>query len=77
MFSHYEKIKPELLDILMQLEQFYMVTHLNKNGSITYTNKEFLETSKWTPKRVIGKTFGKCFQMMMLTNKKPIKFGDM
>lgn len=61
MFSHYEKIKPELLDILMQLEQFYMVTHLNKNGSITYTNKEFLETSKWTPKRVIGKTFWQMF----------------
>lgn len=61
MFSHYEKIKPELLDIIVQLEQFYMVTHLNKNGSITYANKEFLTTSKWTPKRVIGKTFWQMF----------------
>lgn len=61
MLSHYEKIKPELLDIIMQLEQFYMVSHLNHKGSITYTNKEFLSISKWTPKRVIGKTFWQMF----------------
>lgn len=61
MLSHYEKIKPELLNIIIQLEHFYMVTHLNKKGSITYTNKEFLTISKWTPKRVIGKTFWQMF----------------
>lgn len=61
MLSHYERFKPELLDIIVQLEQFYMVTHLNKHGSITYSNKEFLAISKWTPKRVIGKTFWQMF----------------
>lgn len=61
MLSNYERFKPELLDIIVQLEQFYMVTHLNKHGAITYTNKEFLAISKWTPKRVIGKTFWQMF----------------
>lgn len=61
MFSHYEKIKPELLDVIMQLERFFMVTHLNERGSITYVNKEFLTISQWTPKRVIGKTFWQMF----------------
>lgn len=61
MLSNYERFKPELLDIIVQLEQFYMVTHLNKHGSITYSNKEFLAISKWTPKRVIGKTFWQMF----------------
>lgn len=61
MLPHYAKLQPELLNIITELEQFYIVTHLNKTGSITFTNKEFLSISKWTPKRVIGKTFWQMF----------------
>lgn len=61
MTSIYEQFKPDLPNILLNLEQFYMVTHFNNNGSITYTNKAFLQTSKWTPKRVLGKSFWQMF----------------
>lgn len=61
MISQYEQFKLELPDILINLEQFYMVTHLDQHGSITYANKEFLQTSKWTPKRVLGKTLWQMF----------------
>lgn len=57
MFSNQARFKPFLLDIMVQLEKLYMVTHMDSNGSITYTNKEFLTVSQWTPKRVLGKTF--------------------
>lgn len=61
MISQYEQFKFELSDILIDLEKFYMVTHFDQHGSITYTNKEFLQTSKWTPKRVLGKTLWQMF----------------
>ena len=61
MISQYEQFKCELSDILIGLEKFYMVTHFDRHGSITYTNKEFLQTSKWTPKRVLGKTLWQMF----------------
>lgn len=61
MISQYEQFKLELPDIMIELEKFYMVTHLDQHGSITYTNKDFLKTSKWTPKRVLGKTLWKMF----------------
>ena len=51
----YGQFVPELPDIMKSLEQFYMVTRTDSEGSIIYTNKNFLETSKWTPKRVLGK----------------------
>ena len=46
---------------MKSLEQFYMVTRTDGEGSIIYTNKNFLETSKWTPKRVLGKTLWQMF----------------
>ncbi len=61
MTSIYDQFKMDLPNIMLNLEQFYMVTHINNNGSITYTNKKFLQTSKWTPKRVLGKTFWQMF----------------
>lgn len=61
MISEYEKFKHELPFIFNSLEDYYMVTHLDNKGSITYTNKLFLENSKWTPKRVLGKTFWQMF----------------
>ena len=50
----YGQFVPELPDIMKSLEQFYMVTRTDSEGSIIYTNKNFLETSKWTPRRVLG-----------------------
>lgn len=61
MISQYEQFKVELPKILLNLEKFYMVTHFDQYGSIMYTNKNFLEISKWTPKRVIGKTIWQMF----------------
>ena len=61
MISNYDQFKPELPDILKSLEQFYMITQMDSGGSITYTNSLFLQTSKWTPKRVLGKTLWQMF----------------
>ena len=47
--------------IMEAFEQFYMVTRTDCEGTITYTNKNFLEVSKWTPKRILGKSFWKMF----------------
>lgn len=70
MFSNYNRFKPYLLDIMVQLEKFYMVTHMDKHGSITYTNKKFLDVSHWTPKRVLGKTFEQMFPDEVKCQKK-------
>ena len=66
MISEYEQFKPELPNVLKSLEQFYMVAHMDKDGTITYTNSVYLEKSKWTPKRVLGKTL---WQMLPDTTK--------
>lgn len=57
----YEKLAQDLPNILESLEQYYMTTYLDTSGAITYTNNLFLETSKWTPKRVLGKTIWQMF----------------
>ncbi len=51
----------EFPDIMKSFEQFYMVTRTDADGEITYANKNFLTTSKWTPKRVLGKSFWHMF----------------
>lgn len=51
----------EFPDIMKSLEQFYMVTRTDTDGAITYANKNFLTTSEWTPRRVIGKSFWHMF----------------
>lgn len=51
----------EFPDIMKSLEQFYMVTRTDGDGLITYVNKNFLTTSKWTPKRILGKSFWQMF----------------
>ncbi|MCG7335027.1 EAL domain-containing protein [Sporosarcina sp. ACRSM] len=51
----------EFPDIMKSLEQFYMVTRTDADGMITYANKNFLTTSKWTPKRILGKSFWHMF----------------
>ena len=57
----YNKLTQDLPNILKSLEQSYMTTYLDKSGAITYTNSLFLQTSKWTPKRVLGKTIWQMF----------------
>jgi len=57
----YGQFVQELPDIMKSLEQFYMVTRTDSEGSIIYTNKKFLETSKWTPRRVLGVTLWQMF----------------
>jgi len=61
MISDHDQFKPKFANILSSLEQFYMVTHMDGEGSITHTNSIFLQTSKWTPKRVLGKTLWQMF----------------
>ena len=52
---------PEIPDIMKSLEQFYMVNRTDRDGSIIYANKNFLDISDWTPKRVLGRTFWQMF----------------
>ncbi|QTD40589.1 GGDEF domain-containing phosphodiesterase [Sporosarcina sp. Te-1] len=51
----------ELPDIMESLEKYYMVTRTDGEGLITYANRNFLETSNWTPKRILGKSFWQMF----------------
>lgn len=53
--------KTELPYIMDSLVQFFMVTCTDGEGLITYTNQNFLVTSNWTPKRIIGKSFWQMF----------------
>ncbi|MBS7345897.1 MAG: EAL domain-containing protein [Caryophanon sp.] len=43
------------------LEKSFMLTYLDYDGFIIGCNNQFLKTSHWTPKRVIGKTFWQLF----------------
>ncbi|MCZ2257439.1 EAL domain-containing protein [Sporosarcina sp. G11-34] len=43
------------------LGEFCMIAHTDNKGLITYTNKKFLKTSEWTPKRVLSKTLWQMF----------------
>ncbi|KXH83886.1 GGDEF domain-containing phosphodiesterase [Sporosarcina sp. HYO08] len=52
---------PEIPDIIQGLERHYMVTRTDSDGFITDVNKNFLEISKWTPKRVLDKTIWQMF----------------
>jgi len=56
-----EKLPQDLPSILKGLQQHYMTTYLDTSGAITYTNTLFLSASKWTPKRVLGKTIWQMF----------------
>ena len=59
--SENEPFNLELPDIMKSLDEFYMVVHTDSNGMITSTNSEFLKSSKWTPKRILGKTLWNMF----------------
>ncbi len=59
--EHLMPESPELPDIMKSLEQFYMVNRTDSEGSIIFTNKNFLDISDWTPKRVLGRTLWQMF----------------
>lgn len=47
--------------VMDSLVQFFMVTRTDGDGLITYANHNFLATSNWTPKRIIGKSLWQMF----------------
>lgn len=58
----------EMPDIMKSLELYYMITRTDGEGLITYTNHNFLDSSKWTPKRVLGKSIWQMFPDYHETN---------
>lgn len=50
-----------LLDLKNGIHNSFMTITLDQDGFIIETNQQFLKTSHWTPKRVIGKTFWQLF----------------
>lgn len=56
----------ELSYLYAGLKDSYMTLFLDSEGLITAANSSFLKLSKWTPKRVLGKTF---WQMFPQTNE--------
>ncbi|MFX3672971.1 MAG: EAL domain-containing protein [Paenisporosarcina sp.] len=53
----------ELASLKMGLDQTFMLTYVDVEGLIIYANAQFLKSSKWTPKRVVGKTFWQLFPL--------------
>lgn len=51
----------ELSSLAKGLEQQFLMVYLDLDGLITYANDSFLQLSKWTPKRIIGKSFWQLF----------------
>jgi len=51
----------ELASLKHGLNETFMLSHVNTEGLITFANALFLKSSKWTPKRVIGKSFWQLF----------------
>ncbi|MEK5079050.1 EAL domain-containing protein [Solibacillus sp. FSL W7-1436] len=50
-----------LVDLKNGIHQSFMTVTLDQDGFITQTNQSFLTASRWTPKRVIGKTLWQLF----------------
>ncbi|WP_341301453.1 EAL domain-containing protein [Lysinibacillus sp. FSL H8-0500] len=49
------------VDLKQGIDTTFMTVTLDHDGFILECNNEFLKTSQWTPKRVIGKTFWQLF----------------
>lgn len=64
-----------LVDLKNGIHQSFMTVTLDQDGFITQTNQSFLTTSRWTPKRVIGKTLWQLFPQNL--NRKSLcwRFG--
>ena len=50
-----------LIDLKNGIHHSFMTVTLDSDGFILQTNQQFLKSSHWTPKRVIGKTFWQLF----------------
>lgn len=50
-----------LIDLKNGIQNSFMTVTLDTDGFILHTNQHFLTTSRWTPKRVLGKTFWQLF----------------
>ncbi|VDG98290.1 Oxygen sensor protein DosP [Lysinibacillus sphaericus] len=50
-----------LPDIRRSLDHYYMVTRTDAEGLVISVNKNFLNVSNWTPKRILGKTIWQMF----------------
>ncbi|MFD1927471.1 EAL domain-containing protein [Sporosarcina siberiensis] len=64
------QFNPKLPDLMKSLSDHYMVVQTDGNGVITFTNKEFLKISKWTPKRILAKTLWQMFPDTETSQKK-------
>lgn len=51
----------ELIDLRNGLHSSFMMVTIDNEGFIIHCNQQFLKSSQWTPKRVLGKTFWKLF----------------
>ncbi|WP_051508674.1 EAL domain-containing protein [Sporosarcina sp. D27] len=56
-----EQIDLGLPDIRRSLDHYYMVTRTDAEGLVISVNKNFLNVSNWTPKRILGKTIWQMF----------------
>lgn len=56
-----EQIDPDMPDIRRSLDHYYMVTRTDAEGLVISVNKNFLNVSNWTPKRILGKTIWQMF----------------
>ncbi|MGX9133025.1 EAL domain-containing protein [Rummeliibacillus sp. JY-2-4R] len=74
LFSDFEKqdllTHSEYSSIRDGLESSYMMLSVDDEGLITYANDLYLKYSKWTPKRIIGKTFWQMFPQTSETSDK-------
>ncbi|AYC28678.1 bifunctional diguanylate cyclase/phosphodiesterase [Paenisporosarcina cavernae] len=51
----------ELFSYKQGIDETFMLTHIDAEGFLIYANEQFLKKSKWTPKRVLGKSFWQMF----------------
>ena len=56
-----EQIDSDMPDIRRSLDHYYMVTRTDAEGLVISVNKNFLNVSNWTPKRILGKTIWQMF----------------
>ena len=61
MMTRADDASQELIDLKNGLLSTFMVVNLDAEGFITHGNQAFLRTSRWTPKRILGKTFWQLF----------------
>lgn len=60
-FSSEESAAAELSCLRAGLEESFMVLSLDHEGLINFANPLYLKYSKWTPKRILGKTLWQMF----------------